>query len=177
VDVTWSAHFNPQSDNAIMADMSMPPLQRTGPPGIRASELTAWESRRTPVKPPLAIQDTPQRSEVARPNQPKPAPPKKEQSKQPAVKPKISQELTPRADEAHRFVHKMMKTELPMMIEQIVQLSDCDVTQAITCCIAPPRAVSGPKGDTCVNDAYPDTYNSEDCDMIRIYKTQIDEAS
>jgi hypothetical protein len=49
VDATWSARFNPQNDDAIMADMSMPPLRRTGPPGICACDMTAWEARRVPV--------------------------------------------------------------------------------------------------------------------------------
>jgi hypothetical protein len=118
-----------------------------------------------------------QRSEVARPNQAKPAPLKKEQSKQPTAEPEISQELTLRANEAHRFVDKMMKTELPMTIEQIVRLSNRDVTQAITSCIKPPRAVSGSKGDTRVDYAYSDTHDSEDCKMICTYKNQIDEVS
>jgi hypothetical protein len=87
---------------------------------------------------------------------------KKEQSKQPTAEPEICQELTPRA---------------AVTIEQIVQLKNCDVTQAITSRIKPPRAVSRPIGGTRVNYAYPDAHNSEDCKMIHIYKNQIDEAS
>jgi hypothetical protein len=176
VDAVRSTRYNPLDDDAIMADHSTTASRRPGPPGIRANELSAWENRTGAGKSPATTPKTTTRAETPRPPTANKQPPQKTILQRPAeLEPEASRELSPRMDEAHRFVDKMMRTELPMTIEQIVRLSNRDVTQALTSRIKPPR--SSTKADVRVNYTYPDERDQMDHEEMRTFKTQIDEAS
>jgi hypothetical protein len=177
VDAVRTSRFNPLDDDAIMADHSTTPPKRPGPPGIRANELAAWESRTGAGKSSPAASKIGSRVETSRsPATNNKLPPQKTILQRSAeAEAETMRELSPRMDEAHKFVDKMMRTELPMTIEQIVRLSNRDVTQALTSRIKPPR--SSAKADVRVNYTYPEEREQMDHEEMRTFKTQIDEAS